>query len=179
MKLLRLLILPLLSLSPLSVHAQLGLYAGFTVQNVGTPANDSNVFYGGTLGAYLASGRLAILNYGVDLRGTSSRSSGDSLNTGAIGPRVGLNFHVIPLHPYAEATVGLANLNFRGDSPINGTRFEYQLLGGLDITVLPRIDWRIVEYSYGGFSVPNSADYHPSTFTTGLVLRLPRVFPMP
>jgi hypothetical protein len=56
---------------------------------------------------------------------------------------------------------------------------EYQLLGGLDITVLPRIDWRIVEYSYGGFSVPNSADYHPRTFTTGLVLRLPRVVPIP
>ncbi|HEY4047297.1 MAG TPA: hypothetical protein VGM27_10580 [Acidobacteriaceae bacterium] len=175
---LRLLVLFLLPLSPLSLRAQLGLYGGFTVQNVGTPWANGNVFYGGTLGAYLAGKRLSIVNVGGDLRGSFSRDSGDTLNTGAIGPRIGFNLHVIPLHPYAEATVGLANLHFRGGSN-NDTRFEYQILGGLDITVLPRIDWRIVEYSYGGFSVPNGDDFHPKTFTTGIVLRLPRVFPMP
>ncbi len=179
MKLLRLLVLSLLPLSPHSLHAQLGLYGGFTVQNVGVPGNNGFVFYGGTLGTYLASGRLAILSAGVDLRGSFSRNGGDSFNTGAIGPRVGLNLHVIPLHPYAEATAGLANLNFNGGSPSNGTRFEYQVLGGLDITVLPRIDWRLAEFSYGGFSVPNSNSYHPRTLTTGIVLRLPRFFPMP
>jgi hypothetical protein len=177
MKLLPLLALFLIGLAPLSSHAQLGLYGGFTVQNVGGPRNDGIVLYGGTLGAYLASGRLAILNVGVDLRGSSSRSGGDSFTSGAIGPRVGLNLHVIPLHPYVEATAGLGNVGFKGSSSV--TRFEYQLLGGLDITVLPRIDWRLVEYSYGGMSYPNSAAYHPKSLTTGLVLRLPRLFPMP
>lgn len=161
------------------MHAQLGLYGGFTVQNAGVPGNNGYVYYGGTVGGYLASGHLAILNIGVDVRGTFTRSGGDSLNSGAIGPRVGLNLHVIPLHPYVEGTVGLASLNFQGGSPTNGARFEYQVLGGLDLTVLPRIDWRIAEFSYGGFSVPNSEDYHPKALTTGIVLRLPRFFPMP
>jgi hypothetical protein len=177
MKLLRLLTLSVMVFAPFSLHAQLGLYGGFTVQNLGVPGNDGIVYYGGTLGAYLASGRLAILNVGVDLRGSSTRSSGDSFSSGAIGPRVGLNLHVIPLHPYVEATAGLGSLALRGSSSV--TRFQYQVLGGLDITVLPRLDWRLVEYSYGGFSAPNSVTYHPKTFTTGIVFRLPRVFPLP
>jgi hypothetical protein len=179
MRPLRLLILSLLSLSPLSLHAQLGLYAGLTVQNPGIPGNNSYDLYGGTLGAYLASGHLAILNLGVDLRGTFTRSSGNSFNTGAIGPRLGLNLHIIPLHPYVEATAGLASLNLNGGSPSNGTSFEYQLIGGLDVTVFPRIDWRVAEFSYGGVSVQNSSSYHPKTLTTALVLRIPRFFPLP
>jgi hypothetical protein len=179
MRSLRLLILSLLSLSPLSLHAQLGLYAGLTVQNPSIQGNNSYDLYGGTLGAYLASGHLAILNLGVDLRGSFTRSSGNSFNTGAIGPRLGLNLHIIPLHPYVEATVGLASVNFQGGSPNNGISFEYQLIGGLDVTVFPRIDWRVAEFSYGGVSVPNSDSYHPKTLTTALVLRLPRFFPLP
>ncbi|MGA3223362.1 MAG: hypothetical protein ABSC65_06345 [Acidobacteriaceae bacterium] len=179
MRPLRLLILSLLSLAPLSLHAQLGLYAGLTVQNPGIPGDNSYDLYGGTLGAYLASGHLAILSLGVDLRGSFTRSSGNSFNTGAIGPRLGLNLHIIPLHPYAEATVGIASLNLNGGSPNNGTSFEYQLLGGLDVTVLPRIDWRVAEFSYGGVSVPNGNSYHPKTLTTALVLRIPRFFPLP
>ena len=179
MRSLRLLILSLLSLSSLSLHAQLGLYAGLTVQNPGVPGDNSYDLYGGTLGAYLASGHLAILNLGVDLRGSFTRSSGNSFNTGAIGPRLGLNLHIIPLHPYAEATVGIASLNLNGGSPNNGTSFEYQLIGGLDVTVLPRIDWRVAEFSYGGVSVANSPSYHPKALTTALVLRLPRFFPLP
>jgi len=152
MRPLRLLILSLLSLSPLSLHAQLGLYGGLTVQNPGLPGYNSYDLYGGTLGAYLSSGRFAILNLGVDLRGSFTRSSGNSFNTGAIGPRLGLNLHIIPLHPYAEAT---------------------------DVTVFPRIDWRVAEFSYGGVSVANSASYHPKALTTALVLRIPRFFPLP
>ena len=177
MKPLRLLTLFLLALSPLSLHAQLGLYGGFTVQNPGVPPASGYQFYGGTFGAYLASGRLAILNVGLDVRGSFTKNGSDSFNSGAIGPRVGLNLHVIPLHPYVEATAGLGNLNINETSS-DVTRFEYQLLGGLDFTIFPRIDWRVAEFSYGGLSVFNGS-YHPKTLTTGIVLRLPRVFPLP
>jgi len=177
MKPLRLLALFLFALSPLSLRAQLGLYGGFTVQNPGVPPDSGYQFYGGTFGAYLASGRLAILNVGLDLRGSFTKSGSDSFNSGAIGPRVGLNLHVIPLHPYVEATAGLGNLNIT-EASSNVTRFEYQFLGGLDFTVFPRIDWRVAEFSYGGLSVFKGS-YHPKTLTTGIVLRLPRVFPLP
>lgn len=179
MKLLPLFLLCILGLLPLSLQAQLGLYGGFTAQNLGVPGNNGYVLYGGTLGAYLASGELAILNVGIDVRASSTRSGGTSLTSGAIGPRVGLNLHIVPLHPYVEATAGLASLNYQGGSPSDGTKFEYQVLGGVDFTIFPRVDWRVFEFGYGGLSVPNESSYHPKTFTTAIVLRLPRVFPLP
>jgi hypothetical protein len=177
MKPLRLLALLLFGISPIALHAQLGLYGGFTVQNPGVPPATGYQFYGGTFGAYLASGQLAILNVGLDLRGSFAKNGSDSFNSGAIGPRVALNLHVIPLHPYLEATAGLGNLNI-SEASTNTTRFEYQFLGGLDFTVFPRIDWRVAEFSYGGLSVFNGS-YHPKTLTTGIVLRIPRFFPLP
>ncbi|HET6215671.1 MAG TPA: hypothetical protein VFE27_01555, partial [Acidobacteriaceae bacterium] len=122
-------------------------------------------------------GRLAILSAGVDLRGSFAKSGGTSFNTGSIGPRIALNTHIVPIQPYVEATVGLANINVAGGSPSNGTNFEYQLLGGLDFTIFPRIDWRLAEYSYGGVSAQN---LHPRSLSTGIVLRLPRLLlPLP
>ena len=177
MKPLRLMALFLLILSPLVLRAQLGLYGGFTVQNPAVPPANGYQYYGGTFGGYLASGELAILNVGVDLRGSFTKNGSDSFNSGAIGPRIGLNLHVVPVHPYVEATAGLGNLNI-AETSSNVTRFEYQLLGGVDFTVFPRVDWRVAEFSYGGLSVFNGS-YHPKTLTTGIVLRLPRVFPLP
>jgi hypothetical protein len=75
--------------------------------------------------------------------------------------------------------VGLGSLNLAGGSPSNGVRFEYQVLGGLDFTVLPRIDWRVAEYSYGGLSSVNNDNFHPRSLSTGIVLRLPRLLPLP
>jgi hypothetical protein len=175
----RLLALSLFLFSPLSLHAQLGLYGAFTVQNLGAPNNNGYSFYGGTFGAYLASGRLAILSLGVDLRGSFTRGAGDSFDSGAIGPRLALNTHILPIQPYVEGTVGLGSLNLAGGSSSNGVRFEYQLLGGLDFTVLPRVDWRVAEYSYGGLSSVNGDNFHPKSLSTGIVLRLPRILPLP
>jgi hypothetical protein len=178
MKLFRLLALALIVFSPACLHAQLGLYGAFTVQNLGVPNNNGYAFYGGTFGAYLASGHFALLSAGVDLRGSFSRSGGTSFDSGSIGPRIGLNLPLIPIRPYLEATAGVGHLTLSGGSP-STTKFEYQFLGGLDFTVLPRIDWRIAEFSYGGLSALNNSSYHPKSISTGIVLRLPRFFPMP
>jgi hypothetical protein len=178
MKLSRLLALLLFTFAPLSLHAQLGLYGAFTVQNLGGPNNNGYDLYGGTFGAYLASGRLAILSLGVDLRGSFARSNGVSFDTGSIGPRIGLNTHILPIHPYIEATIGLGHVDFTGSTG-GETKFEYQVLGGLDFTILPRIDWRVAEYSYGGLSTINNYNYRPKSLSTGLVLRLPRILPLP
>jgi hypothetical protein len=180
MKLFRLLVLSLFVLSPFCLHAQLGLYGAFTVQNLGVQNNSGYNLYGGTFGAYLASGRLAILSAGVDLRGSFASDGGTSFDTGSIGPRLALNTHILPIQPYVEGTVGFAHISFAGGSPSSETKFEYQVLGGLDFTILPRVDWRIAEYSYGGLSAINNYNFHPKSLSTGIVLRLPRVLlPLP
>ena len=179
MKLSRLLALPLFLIAPLCLHAQLGLYGSVTAQNLGVPGNSGYVYYGGTFGAYLASGRLAILSLGVDLRGSFARNGGNSFDSGAIGPRLALNTHILPIQPYVEGTVGLGNTNFAGGSPSNGTKLEYQIIGGLDYTIFPRIDWRIAEYSYGGISPMSNQTFHPRSISTGIVLRIPRLLPLP
>jgi hypothetical protein len=114
---------------------------------------------------------------GIDLRGSFARSSGASFDTGAIGPRIALNTHILPIHPYIEGTIGLGHADFTGAG--SATKFEYQVLGGLDFTILPRIDWRVAEYSYGGLSTINDYNYRPKSLSTGLVLRLPRILPLP
>jgi hypothetical protein len=48
----------------------------------------------------------------------------------------------------------------------------YEGVIGVDWTILPRVDWRVVEYSFGGFSSLN-ATVSPRTLSTGVVLRLP------
>lgn len=177
MKLLRLIPALILMSLPLSLHAQLGLYGSFTTVNLNVPGYD-NWIYGGTFGAYLASGHLAVLSVGVDLRGSFANSSSTKFASGAIGPRLGLNLHVLPIHPYAEATAGIGSATFEPAS--SSTKFEYQFLGGLDYTVLPRIDWRVAEFSYGGLSGFNGNSFHPKSISTGIVLRIPRVLlPLP
>lgn len=174
MKLFRLLVLSLFVFLPLSLHAQVGLYGSFTVQNMGIPNSPGIVFYGGTFGAYLAGKQFAFLNVGADLRGSFARDAGSSFDTGSIGPRVALNMHVVPIQPYVEGTVGVGHLNFGVGSSINGPTFEYQVLGGVDWAVLPRVNWRIWELSYSGLSVNDSL--HPRSLSTGIVFTLPRLF---
>ncbi len=178
MKLLRLLAVPLFVLMPVSLHAQLGLYGSFTAAKLNVLDN-SDFIYGGTFGAYLTSGRAAIFSAGLDLRGSFASGGGTAFNSGSIGPRIALNLHVLPIHPYVEATAGVGNATFAGPQGNNLTKFEYQFLGGLDFTILPRIDWRIAEFSYGGLSGLNSNSFHPKSFSTGLVLRLPNFLGTP
>lgn len=178
MKTSRLLTLTLLLLSSISLQAQLGLYGAFTAQNLGPNSNGYN-FFGGTFGAYLASGQLALLSAGFDLRGSFANNSGNSFDSGSFGPRIGLNTHILPIHPYVEAVAGLGHLNLAGESLGSATKFEYQFLGGLDFTVLPRIDWRVAEFSYGGLSTFNNSSFHPKSLSSGIVLRLPRFLPLP
>ncbi len=178
-KMSRLLALALLALSSVSLQAQLGLYGAFTAQNLG-PNSSGYDYYGGAFGAYLASGQLALLSAGVDLRGSFANNSGNTFDSYSIGPRISLNTHILPIHPYVEATAGVGRLSLGGESLGSATKFEYQFLGGLDFTILPRIDWRIAEFSYGGSSTFNNSSFHPKSLSSGIVLRLPHfLLPLP
>jgi hypothetical protein len=77
------------------------------------------------------------------------------------------------LKPYAEGLVGGGHINVgQGFARTSTTVFEYKVLGGLDFTFFPRLDWRVVEFGYGGFS-GQASGVHPKTVSTGIVFRLP------
>jgi hypothetical protein len=159
------------ALLPVAARAQIGLYGTFTGTRLSGP--DTDWLYGGTLGAYLSHGHLVFLSTGLDLRGSAGSYNGTIFDSGSIGPRIALSPHILPVKPYAEALAGLGHASFSGNSANNVTKFEYQFLGGLDFTVLPRLDWRVVEFSYGALAGLDNGSIHPKTLSSGLVLRIP------
>ncbi len=165
----------LLLLLPCSlVHAQIGVYgefsaADFNVPNVGWQ-------YGTTFGIFDNDlFKIPFFALGVDGRGTVVNGDGASIASGLVGPRLVFKPHVLPVMPYAEALVGAgrAEAGRQGSAAYtSATKFEYNFVGGLDYTFFPRLDWRVVEFSYGGLSSFNGS-FNPRTLSTGIVFRLP------
>ncbi len=149
------------------LQAQTGLYVDFSAARLNNPGG---WIYGPTAGIYFDHGHLLFLSTGLDLRGSFLGGGGSTqLYSGLVGPRLAIRPHVVPIKPYVEAVIGAGRVDTNSAS---ATQFEYQFLGGVDLTILPRIDWRTVEFSYGGLSGLNGS-LHPKTISTGLVLRLP------
>jgi hypothetical protein len=167
----RLLLLILLSSALVRcAFAQTGIYAEFGGSKIDAPTDEW--VYGPIFGIYSDFIPLPFVRLGLDLRGSILGVSQDTtLYSGLIGPRLAVHPKVVPFTPYVEAVFGIGNFD---SGSVNGTdtKFEYQFLGGIDHTLLPRLDWRVVEFSYGGLSVLDSS-LHPKTISTGLVLRLP------
>ena len=150
--------------------AQTGLYAEFGGSKVNAPSDDW--IYGPTFGIYEDFLPVPFVHLGGDLRGSVlGVSQTTTLYSGLIGPRLSVHPHVLPINPYIEALAGIGYYDY-GRNQGSDTKFEYQFLGGIDHTLLPRLDWRVVEFSYGGLSAFNGS-LHPKTISTGLVLRLP------
>lgn len=156
----------LLLIAPSALQAQIAVYG--TVGGGSFNSAPVTLGYGGIAGIYKSSGYgLHTISVGGDLRGSFMGRDGFHYNTFAAGPRISVNPHVIPLHPYVEGLVGFANYNGgRGTSSVN--HFNYQVVGGLDATILPRIDWRVVDIAY---SVAAGQNLRATTFSTGLVVR--------
>src|SRR5882757_9218627 len=153
-----------------AAQAQTGIYVEFGGSKVDAPSNDW--IYGPTFGLYHDFYSVPVVHLGADLRGSVlGISQTTTLYNGLIGPRVSLHPHVLPFMPYLEGLGGVGHYDF-GAGQDSSTKFEYQFLAGIDYTVIPRLDWRVVEFSYGGLSIFNG-DLHPKTLSTGLVLRLP------
>jgi hypothetical protein len=155
-------------------NAQLGVYANFSAAKINF--GDNSWIYGPGFGAYIDHGHFVFLSTGIDARGVVlGTGSSTKFDAGYIGPRIALRPHVLPIKPYVEGLVGVGHAEFNsGSVQSSSTDFSYQLVGGIDYTLLPRIDWRVVEFSYGGLSVFDSS-LHPKTISTGIVIRLPGV----
>jgi hypothetical protein len=170
MKLLRSFLFLFCCLPSLAI-AQTGVYVDFSAAKPNVAPR--NWLYGPTFGAYFDHGHLIFLSTGLDIRGSDLSSGSSSLVSGLVGPRLVLRPHILPLMPYVEALAGAGHASYGpATARIDGTKFEYQFLGGVDLTILPRIDWRVVEFSYGGFSGLNTS-FNPKTISTGIVVRIP------
>ena len=153
-------------LAPSPVRAQIAVYAGYSAASISNGGTDWA--YGPLFGAYKQTGYAAnIISIGGDLRASFLSHDNFHYYTGAAGPRLAFKVPILPFRPYVEGLVGVGNVQTDGHNSNN--HFNYQVLGGLDTTLLPRVDWRVVEFDYSAVS---SQSITAKTFTTGLVLRL-------
>jgi hypothetical protein len=164
-----LVVLALMMAGALFANAQTAIYGAVSASNL----NDANVGwkYGDTFGLYYDHWGVPFVRAGIDVRASFIGSGATKMDSGLIGPRIQLHPHVLPLMPYAEALVGGAHVKVgEGIAYTDKSSPEWALDGGLDMTVFPRLDWRVVDYSWG--RVINTG-FRPQTLSTGLVLRLP------
>ena len=151
--------------------AQIGVYGSLSAAKFNVPNTDWE--YGSTFGLYDNRWHVPFFALGVDGRGTVVSSGNVDTESGLVGPRLVFQPHILPVMPYVEALVGAGHIGAgQGSAVINETKFEYDFVGGVDYTFFPRLDWRVVEFSYGGLS-GFSDSLHPKLLSTGIVFRLP------
>src|SRR5665213_2616591 len=160
-----------------AAQAQTAIYGEFTGAKVS--ASNTSWMYGPTLGLYHDAGH-GLIATGLDVRGTfagrgdtNGASSSQTLDTLLGGVRLAITPRVLPIKPYGEALGGLGHLKTgQGSARTTSTKFAYQFIGGVDFTILPRVDWRVIEFSYGRLA-GLSDSFVPKTLSTGIVFRLP------
>lgn len=160
-----------IALTSLAAQAQTGVYAEYGASWYGIP--NLSVQSGPTFGLYYQHWGIPFVRAGLDARASFMGSGSETEDTGLIGPRVQIKPHILPLMPYGEALIGIAHFDVgQGSARTQGNDFEWALNAGIDLTILPRIDWRMVDYTYGGIP-KNPVNSNPNTVSTGLVVRLP------
>ena len=151
---------------------------------------------GGTGGIYYDFLKLGPVKLGVDARGsilTTKRGAylnfdgpGTRIYSVLGGVRASFRTKYAPLKPYIQGSVGLGRSNYGlyTPAPQNGlvvnqiviyNNFEYEGLAGLDIKLLPIVDWRVAEFGYGGLNPfgANSHNYPIKQVSMGFVFHLP------
>jgi hypothetical protein len=165
--------------SSVSASAQVGVYGMFTADELSNIASSplpplssapsdqrSNSVnpLGGTGGVYYDFKTWGPVRLGVDARGSIlTTKRGAYVNFNASGARiysvlggVRASFHtpIAPLKPYLQVSAGLGRSDYglqsSGGAVTIYNNFEYEGLAGLDIKLLPVLDFRLVEFGYGG-----------------------------
>jgi hypothetical protein len=146
---------------------------------------------GGTGGIYYDFLKLGPIKLGADLRGSimstkrganvSFNDSGARIYSALGGVRAAFHTPIASLKPYIQGSVGLG----RSDYGLSNTtpsgqvilynNFEYEGLAGLDIKLLPIMDWRVAEFGYGGLDPfgTYSHNYPIKQVSMGFVFHLP------
>lgn len=161
-----------LTLCALSARAQVGVYATFSAGKYDLP--NTGWIYGPTLGVYDDAFHLPLISLGFDARASILGSGGATqLTSGMVGPRISAHLPLIPIKPYVEGLVGAGHVVAgQGTAHTDDLFLQTGLTAGADLTIFPRLDWRVAEYSYSRFpGLDNGANQ--KSLSTGFVLRLP------
>jgi hypothetical protein len=173
------------ALSGAVARAQVGVYGKFDyTRYTDTYANQETSFDGGDLGAYYDFLHIGPVKAGFDLRGSFLSGSKYRYRSGLAGIRVAAHTPVIPLQPYAQFSVGAGGTEYTGplaagiSSSHYNNKFVYEILAGVDYTVFPHLDFRVIELGYGRMSgTDGTSTNNPAntlfTVGTGLVVRFP------
>ena len=150
---------------------------------------------GGTGGVYYDFTKLGPMKLGADLRGsilTTKRGAYINFNgPGAHiysvlgGVRGSFQTPIKSLKPYVQLSAGLGRSDYGlyssrppSNQPLPNiiySNFEYEGLVGLDIKLLPVLDWRVAEFGYGGLDPfgTYSHNYPIKQVSMGFVVHLP------
>jgi hypothetical protein len=150
---------------------------------------------GGTGGVYYDFKKTAHVTIGADVRGSIMNTKrGAYVSFNGPGARIysvlgGVRgtFHtpVKILKPYIQGSLGLGRSDYGlfVDQPTSPTplptkiysNFEWEALAGLDIKLLPIMDYRVVEFGYGGLDPfgTYSHNYPIKQVSMGFVFHLP------
>jgi hypothetical protein len=152
-----------------AAQAQTAIYGQFSASHYNLPITDE-WGYGGGFGIYSDFYKVPFGKVGGDLRFQFSRpASNITLFSTLVGPRISMHPHVVPLNPYAEFLFGAGHFTYGNNSP-STTQFDWRAIGGVDKTLVPHLDWRVIEVSYGQLNT-YSGRLRPITLSTGIVLR--------
>jgi hypothetical protein len=175
----------LLLASSLAVaHAQVGVYGKFNVVHVPITSATNFVtpgwYYGPGGGVYFNLVHLGPVSLGGDIRADYLFQSPQRYRDVLAGVRVGAKAPLLPLRPYAQISAGIGGPSTSGvqnSGRAYNNKFQYWIIGGIDHTVFPHIDWRIAELGYGHMTGISSgtpvAGVNLFTVGTGLVVRIP------
>jgi hypothetical protein len=161
-----LLLAAMLVLPHSAARAESGAYAEFTGARVNLPGTDW--LYGPTFG-FFSEKAFGPVHLGYDVRGiVLTNSGGAGMQSVVVGPRLSIHPSALPFAPYLQAGVGLGHGSTGGTNSYSATKFEYQFLAGADHRIAPRVDWRVIEFSYGALS-GLSGSFNPKSLSTGLI----------
>jgi hypothetical protein len=167
----------ILVVSTSAAIGQVGIYGNFATVHL----NNANTWsYGPGGGIYYDAVHLGPIRIGGDLRGNVLW--GDQVNywSGLGGVRLVVKPPLLPFRVYGQGSAGVGGMKASGSTgnlPNSySNKFQWDVFGGTDFTLLPHVDWRVVELGYGKMSGVNGGTVAPSvgvfTLSTGIVLRL-------
>ena len=163
-----------------SASAQGGIYGKLNLNRFNNQNNNTSTwFYGPGFGVYYDFMHAGPISLGGDLRGDFLWGDQQKYRSILVGARLAVKPPVLPIKPYVQASVGTGGTKASSStlSTSYSNKFQYQILGGVDVTMLPRIDLRLLEVGYGHMSGVGGGPSAPAStmvnISTGIVIRLP------
>jgi hypothetical protein len=158
----------------------------------GCKVNNSVDPIGGTGGVYYDFKTLGPVRLGVDVRAsvtdskqgvyTVSRGSGTRIYSTLGGIRASFHTPIKVIKPYIQVSAGLGRSDYGlaliGSPPgklVTVNNLQYEGFAGVDLRLLPFMDFRVVELGYGALNSfgTNSHTYPIGTISSGVVFHLP------